>query len=546
MNLNLLESIKKKIIVYNFKKFNRKVFSNNKDNYESQVLVEFNALHSDHIFLAYLSNYFSKKYKSKIVAFYNFKLIISPLIDSFINKVRWTLSKFINYNNFGVYKSFGTSKFIRPDIKIKHTLLASKKYQKIIKKIRSKNDIYKININNVLIGDLIYDSYLKYFYEPTINFQSEKFKSFLFDFIRLHFFWDEYLDINNVKAILAVHGQYSFAILQRIAIHKNIPVVLHAEGKIYKLNKKNIYQHKEFINYSKLFDKIKKNKKKLAYKDGQSLINKRLGGAVGADSGQTYVSISSFSKKKNNKRVLKKNNKIKILISTQDFFDSVNVYGPFLFCDFYEWIVFLGKISEITNYDWYIKDHPKYSGKYLKFQPFTSKITKEIIKKYKKIKYVDPNTSHHQIISEGINYVCTVYGSISFEYPYFNIPVITASKNCPTIKYNFNIHSENKNEYKKTLMNLKKKKIKFNKNKLREFYYMNFMYHNQNNLLKNYTKFNKIYKNWDLYWSEKFYEFWYKNWSKKEHEKMYKTINNFISSKDICNNITHTNNEKNY
>ena len=545
MNLNLLEFIRRKIIVYNFKKFNKKVFSNNNDNYSSQVLVEFNAFHSDHIFLAYLSNFFSKKYGSKIIAFYNYKLIVSPLIDSFIKKIRWTISKFINYRNFGVYKSFGTQKFIKPNIKDKHTLLASIKYKKIIKKIKSKDDIYKININKVLIGDLIYDSYLKYFYEPTINFQTEKFRSFLFDFICLYFYWYEYLSINNVKAVLAVHGQYSYAILHRIAVNKNIPVILHAEGKIYRLSKKNIYQHKEFINYSKLFNKLNNNQKKLAYKLGQKLINKRLGGAIGIDSGQTYVSVSSFSKNINRKRVLKKNNKIKILISTQDFFDSVNVYGCFFFCDFYEWIMFLGKISEITDYDWYIKDHPKYSGKYLKFQPFTSNFTKEVIKKFKKIQYLDPNTSHHQIISEGIDYVCTVYGSISFEYPYFNIPVITASQNCPTIKYNFNIHSKNKSEYKKTLLTLKKRKVKFNKNKLREFYYMNFVYHNQNNLLENYTNFNKIHKNWDLYWSEKFYEFWYKNWSKRDHEKMYKIMNNFIKSKDICNNITHTHNEKN-
>ena len=157
MNLNLLEFIRRKIIVYNFKKFNKKVFSNNNDNYSSQVLVEFNAFHSDHIFLAYLSNFFSKKYGSKIIAFYNYKLIVSPLIDSFIKKIRWTISKFINYRNFGVYKSFGTQKFIKPNIKDKHTLLASIKYKKIIKKIKSKDDIYKNTLNKVLIGDLIYD-----------------------------------------------------------------------------------------------------------------------------------------------------------------------------------------------------------------------------------------------------------------------------------------------------------------------------------------------------------------------------------------------------
>ena len=72
---------------------------------------------------------------------------------------------------------------------------------------------------------------------------------------------------------------------------------------------------------------------------------------------------------------------------------------------------------------------------------------------------------------------------------------------------------------------------------------MNFVYHNQiicMKIIQTLIKFIKL----DLYWSEKFYEFWYKNWS-EDHEKIYKIINNFIKSKDICNNITHTNNEKN-
>ena len=38
MNLNLLEFIRRKIIVYNFKKFNKKVFSNNNDNYSNKKI----------------------------------------------------------------------------------------------------------------------------------------------------------------------------------------------------------------------------------------------------------------------------------------------------------------------------------------------------------------------------------------------------------------------------------------------------------------------------------------------------------------------------
>ena len=74
---------------------------------------------------------------------------------------------------------------------------------------------------------------------------------------------------------------------------------------------------------------------------------------------------------------------------------------------------------------------------------------------------------------------------------------------------------------------------------------MNFYYHSKSYLLSNYKTFVDVHKKWDLYWSEKFYDYWYKNWTKKQHTKMYDTISNFYNSSDLCNNITHTNYEKN-
>ena len=109
------------------------------------------------------------------------------------------------------------------------------------------------------------------------------------------------------------------------------------------------------------------------------------------------------------------------IICTQDFFDAINVYGTFHFPDFVEWLKFLGQLSEITDYDWYIKDHPNYAGKYKKYQPFSSTLTKQICKKYKNLNMIPPNTSHDELIKNGINFVFTMYGSIQFEYPYFNM-----------------------------------------------------------------------------------------------------------------------------
>ena len=137
MNLNFLEFIKKKIIINKFKKFNKKIFLNNEKESKKEILVEFNAFHSDHIFLAYLSNFFSKKYKAKIVGFYNLHLIVSSLNENLIKKIKWYISSLVGYKNFGIYESFGTCKFIKPKISLQQKYKALNFYKKSIKNFKT-------------------------------------------------------------------------------------------------------------------------------------------------------------------------------------------------------------------------------------------------------------------------------------------------------------------------------------------------------------------------------------------------------------------------
>lgn len=525
--------LKKKKILLNYKNINKKLF-HKKFNTNDIILVEFNAFHSDHLFFSYFSNVLSKKYNAKIIAFYNFKLIVSKLKDNWISKLKWFFSNFLNYNNFGIYRSFGVESFIKPNIDKNIENASSKIYNRLIKKIKKKEDVYKIYVNKAFLGDLIYDSYLKYHYEPTIDITSEKFKIFLFEFICLHQYWEKIFKNNSIKAVLGVHAHYSYGILFRVAFKFKIPVYVHNEGKVFYLNNKNKYQFSEYRLFEKIYTSFSKKEKKECLKIGETLIKKRIRGEKRGNIGSTYISKSSFNK--SDKLVLKKSKKIKILICTQDFFDAINVYGSFHFVDFVEWLNFLGKLSNITNYDWYIKDHPNYLGKYKKYQPFTTNITKKIIKKYKNLNYLKPNTKHNEIIKSGIDYVITIFGSVSFEYPYFDIPVITSTRNIPGINYNFNLHTRNKLEMKKLILSLKKKKYKFDKNKLKRFYFFYFYYFNNSTFYNKYNDFNITTKNWDKYWSVEFYEFWIKNFNNDSHKLMLKKSLNFINSKQYCMN----------
>ena len=82
-----------------------------------------------------------------------------------------------------------------------------------------------------------------------------------------------------------------------------------------------------------------------------------------------------------------------------------------------------------SKYEWLIKLHPvDYEANYDKMV--------DIIKRYKNLKLLDQKINHLTLLSEKVKCVLTVYGSISHEYPLFNIPVINAGNN-PHKGYNF-------------------------------------------------------------------------------------------------------------
>ena len=77
------------------------------------------------------------------------------------------------------------------------------------------------------------------------------------------------------------------------------------------------------------------------------------------------------------------------------------------------------KLSKKTNYDWYIKCHPLYGGRYKIYQKFSNNIVNDFIKENNHIKLLPNNASNKQLIEEGINTVLTVYGTVASEFPFF-------------------------------------------------------------------------------------------------------------------------------
>ena len=251
-----------------------------------------------------------------------------------------------------------------------------------------------------------------------------------------------------------------------------------------------------------------------------------MNGIAGAKTDLITSEVSSFNTRYK-KRLIKRSKRIKVLISPHDFFDAVHIWGKTFFTDFYEWLNYLGEVSNKTSYDWYIKNRPNHKGKFKLYQPYTSELIKKFVKKYRNIKLLPNNYPHNQIVSEGIDFVLTCYGSVGMEYANYKIPVINASKNNPHINFDFNINPKNLNNYKSIIKNLGKYisfKKKINLENIYEYYFMRHIYYDKNWLIEDLPGMIKDLGGYDNQSKEEFYEYWMKKFSLKKHEKITESI----------------------
>jgi hypothetical protein len=537
----ILKNYKDLIIKNNFIKFNQKLFSYRLNKPKSKILIEFNAFSHTHCYMSIIANYLVKKKSAELIAFNNYKLTAHSYEENFIKKIKWIVGKFFKLNYFKIYSSFGVHDFIYPTKNDKNLLHAKKIKKKILKSLKSKSDVLKIKIDKILLGDLIYDGYLKFFSIETLDINSYKFKKYLYEFILIYLYWKDYLIKNDVKCIIGVHGVYAYGIIYRIAFRKNIEVFTTMNGRIFKLDKNNQFNNSEYKYFKKIFLKFTNKQKKTLREVADILIKKRMKGKIGKNIKELITTKSAFANSYNKKiNILSKNKKIKILIATHQLGDACNFWGNNFFPDFYEWLKFLSKITKNTNYEWYIKDHPYYSDlKYAKSLDRTAELTKKIVKENNNLIHLPSNISHHQIINEKIDFVLTIYGTIAFEYAYFKVPVILGTRNCPTYNAKINISPSSTKEYKKILKNLENINLKVKKNNVLDYFFMNYVYNDYDIFFEKHSNFINKENKWDDYDTVKFYDYWVKNVNFKEIKKMHKTFDEFYISKKHTVDLSH-------
>ena len=526
---NNLLKLKKHPSVQCFMLHNRRVFPIAKEGVGKRpvVLFELNSMQSAHIAYSYLANVLADLNGAEIKAYAPYSF------SNWRERIMFRLKTFLGVEEFGVYQSFGVTEIFASSPSPSQKKRAADLFEEVKNNLHKKLDIEALIVNGVWIGDLIYDSYLKKFNQPTIDLKSPRFLKFLRASLELFFFWEDYFAQNDVRAVNVSHCVYNLAMPLRIAVQRGVMAFQVNASHLYRLSLNNLFAYNDFFYFRERFAELPAELQKAGLVEARRRIERRFEGEVGVD--MAYSTKSAYGSARHH-CLLKKSSRKKILIATHCFFDSPHSYGNNLFPDFYEWLDFLGKTSEETDYDWYIKTHPDYL-------PGTMEIIKSFVERYPKFTLLPSGASHHQIIAEGINLGLTVYGTIAFEYAALGIPVINASQNNPHIAYDFNLHAKDVEDYRRMLIGLDQMELKIDREQVYQYYFMRYIYNTQDLFLNSYDATICKLGGYDQQFTPAIYREWLEEWNPQKHESIISALRAFVLSEDFRMNYTHYNRE---
>ena len=494
-NTFFLSSNEKKFLKFNnsrkynffFKKKKKIILFNAAENYYdlcfSFLLKKEKKYHNYRFFLYMPIFSFHKKNPSKnIIIFFIFFYLNNIVL--FFRNLKWkrmysiVSSEFISLNNNDILKEIQLLKLA----------------QKPISKLSSKEDVHKLKYRGIKIGDLIYDTYLRYKNKPTIDIKDPFLVEIYAKIIHSYEILSEFNSKNNISFFFT--NQLSY-------IHHGFPVrfllnkdkdIKYFGGKgsyMSTYKEKNYWHSYDYRRFPKIFSKLKNKKKKILL--AKKLLNDKFTGKIIPQEN----SILEKSVYKDNKRNNLKN--FVGVIFLHCFVDAPTGRGKCLFNDFYEWTEETLNFLEKNNLSKFMAVKPHPNSRDVSID--TEKLLKQ---KYPNFIWLDKKTSNKLIFQKKPKFGISVMGTVLTELAYHGIYSIAASTH-PSMSYSFVCRAKTKKHYFNMILKAfsTKKTIKVkSKNKIFEYIYCDFLKDDNINLIAkkiklkdwNFTKSNVLTK----------------------------------------------------
>lgn len=436
--------------IVRFMEHNKKVWARSKEiKSDNEIITIYREqYHGNEVIQSYYVNALAEKYDAKILGFQE-RCFRHPM------PVKMRL-----------HKSFNVENVIEFSFSDMEKLAINNIITEIFKNLHTKDDIINIEVNGCKHGHDIYSIFLR-LVSPIFDLKKyiTEIKAIITECVSISVFWDNYFSKHSVKAVALYDALYYQAIIRDVALKHNVAVYSLEFEKCIRCFKGYYVGTRYGKNYKTEFFKLPLNKQVDGIEWARKKIKKRLRGDT---SDIPYMRGMSPYDEKSNDVLLKKSDKIKVVICPHCFTDDPFPFGKFLFKDQYEWLDYLGRLSLTTDYDWYFKIHPA-------SEILSRSVYEQILGKYPSINKLPIKSSAVQLKKDGLDFALTLWGTIGHEYAALGINVINGAHN-PHDDFTFNYNPKTFEEYDELLHNLNNAKKHIDEMEILQFYCMYYMY----------------------------------------------------------------------
>jgi hypothetical protein len=344
-----------------------------------------------------------------------------------------------------IFKSYGLKKYITLRRGVFNIILLLKAFISTLKVyINNYNldDFVGYELNNIIIGDLVYDSYIRRNnrYSNIKLWSFSFFKELLFAHIKFYLY-NRLIKNYDFKYIVLGHRVYAeYGILARIAIKNNSKVIIcrltnvrcyHNYNEIFTNESKPSKELLDYITDKKLYRKVEKylEKRFLGNLEQHDVIN-------------AYKNKKSYSREELCKELNLDPSYPIVFIMPHAFSDAPHSNRNMLFRDYYQWFIETIKyVNNIENINWVVKPHPS---------SYMYNEEGEVEQMLKKLKldyiYLAPSDLSTASIFDIAKTIITACGTVGIEAACMGIRPIIAGK-APYSGFGITYEPKNKSEY---------------------------------------------------------------------------------------------------
>lgn len=486
-------------------------YGSNHLSYSGKILVEWPQIPSNNLAIGLFIKQLSKESKAGPIAY---KIARARKFSILKNRIKFP---------FSVFKSLGIESFVY--FNAAGRINENKCVAEIISQLKDPEDLLNLKYREIIIGDLIYDTYLTRLRVCTVDLTSIAMEEIVEEAMRSVDQLLDYFSNNQVSSVIISHSVYLYGIIARVAFLYGAEVFMVQTESIFRLTTSN---PTPFLISELIREKISTlttTEKVEAIASSNIALSKRFNGQKVPEL-ELSSGIAFRQSEKENEKKFKNNGRINVLIATHDFFDAPHCYGNFFYPDFYLWLVRLKELSKNLNYNWYIKIHPDARGA-------MADVINNIFADDENFTILPREISHNDIINSKINVALTVHGTIGMEYPLFGIPVVNASPVNPHFGFDFCINPSNKALYEHTILNLDKITVPTNSNLIYLFHHIKHNYYPKSWVFKDSNKMLNDLGGWEKSMTTEIYNYYLDSNNTFKPDVLAIVSKNFISSNEF-------------